>query len=251
MRQIRVRRRVQLMAGAAGLLLVLSACGSDSKKASSPTLSKEYCDGVAHFVDNAPDTESATPDDVKSGYSSFSESQQSTIDLLKSQAPSDAKADVDKLVGFIDTTKSSGHEDLAVGTAAYGSLVDHSSAGCGWTSKSIGAKEFEFTNVPKDLKAGTYAFNLKNDGKEAHVFEVVRVKDGVTKSLDDILAESSENGPPPDVEDVAGAFADGGGQTAAVIDLTKPGRYLYICPLPSSDGKPHFMLGMKGELTVK
>jgi len=242
---------VQLLAGAAGLLLVVAACGSDSKKAASPTLSKEYCDGVAHFVDNAPDTESATPDDIKSGYSSFSDAQKSTADILKAQAPSDAKADVDKLLGFIDTTKTSGKEDLAVGTSAYGSLVSHSTQGCGWTTKSVGAKEFEFTNVPKDLSAGTYAITMKNDGKEAHVFEVARVKDGVTKSLDDILAEGDGNGPPPDIEDVAGAFADGGSTTAAVVDLTKPGRYIYVCPLPSSDGRPHFMLGMKGEITVK
>ena len=36
------------------------------------------------------------------------------------------------------------------------------------------------------------------------------------------------------------------------MDLTKPGKYAYICDIPDEKtGKPHYALGMKGEITVK
>lgn len=245
------RRRIRGAAGAAAALLAMAACGSSSKPAAA-TLSKDYCDGVARYVEGTPDTQSATPEEVKSGYESFASAQASTTDILKSQAPQEAKADVDALLSFVETARTTGKEDLTAGTKAYGQLVQSSSKGCGWATKAVKAKDFEFQDVPKTVPAGTYAFTFANGGKEDHVFVVARVDDGNTKSIDELLAGGeNQDGPPPGITDAGAVYAPGGVTSAGVVDLSKPGRYIFLCPIPSSNGQPHFTLGMKGELTVK
>jgi hypothetical protein len=256
-------RRVGLGVTAVTLIAGFGACSSDSKTATSSTsssssssssaaLSTDYCTKVAHITDNAPqDTESMTPEQVKAGYVEFQKSSAADLAVIEKEATGEAKQGVAAFKAFIAATTASGVEDLPTGLAADAKLVAGSTRGCGWTSTAVTAQEYAFSGLPTAPSPGTYVLNLTNGGKEPHLLSVVRVKDGVTKTIDEIFAEST-GGPPPDIEDLGPpAFATPGTTGTAVVDLTKPGRYIYLCPLPAPDGAPHFTKGMKGEFTIK
>jgi len=192
-----------------------------------------------------------TPDQIKAAYATYQTSVAADIAAVEKDAPAEAKSTVAALKEALTAIVATGDDSDPAGQVAYEKLVTLSTSGCGWKAQALTAQEYSYSGVPKDLKAGTYVFSMKNAGKEAHLFSLARVKDGVTKTVDEILAEST-NGPPPDVEDVPGAvFAPPGADGSGVLELPKPGRYIYVCPIPGADGVPHLAKGMKGEVTVK
>ncbi|MEO7556322.1 MAG: hypothetical protein ABIV94_06920 [Acidimicrobiales bacterium] len=269
-------RRMRLAATALGAIAVLAACSSDSKttasssssgsstSSSSPASSGSanssssgtaldvgYCTKVAHLFDDSPDTEGKSPEEIKAAYAAYQTGSAADFTAIEKGAPADAKAAATDLKAALAAIVATGDENDPAGEIAYAKLVGASTSGCGWTAQAITAQDYSYSGVPKELKAGTYVIALKNAGKEPHLFTVGRVKDGVTKTLDEILAESTD-GPPPDLEDVPGAaFAPPGAEGTGVIELTKPGRYIYICPIRSPDAILHLVKGMKGEVTVK
>lgn len=227
-------------------LLVLSACGGGS----TAKLSQDYCGKVAGFADSTPNTDGKAADEVKALYASFLSENRATLDLLAKDAPKgEAKDGFTAMNAGITKAQQTGQEDLPTLTSAYGKLVSGSASGCSWKKQTIAAADYKFTNAPTKLAKGSYAFVIDNTGKEEHMMAVVRVKDGVTKSLDQLLSEGKD-GPPPDVEEVGTAFAAPGMKGAGVMKLDRPGRYAFVCPIPTKDGQPHFMMGMKGEFTV-
>lgn len=227
-------------------LLALTACGG-SKTAK---LSGDYCGKVAGFPDSTPQTEAKSADEVKSLYTSFASDNKATFDVFGKEAPKgEAKDGFTALQASITKIAQSGQVDEAALTSSYSKLVSGSASGCSWKKQTVTAAEYKFGDAPSKLSKGTYAFALDNAGKEDHEIAVVRVKDGVTKSLDQLLAEGKD-GPPPDVEEAGFVFGPAGSKGVGVMKLDRPGRYAFVCPIATADGKPHFMLGMKGEFTV-
>jgi hypothetical protein len=90
---------------------------------------------------------------------------------------------------------------------------------------------------------------------EAHEIGVARIADGVTETVDELLALPEEE-VGAKLEFANGAFAPAGGTSGVTMDLA-PGRYLYACFIPTGSigdqegtGAPHFTAGMFGEFTV-
>lgn len=114
------------------------------------------------------------------------------------------------------------------------------------TEGTIAMFDYGF-DAPTELTAGTWAF--ANDGDEWHEANVLALPDGV--AFEDVLEffQAPTDGPPP--------FASVGGQQAiapgdvarAVLDL-EPGRYVFLCFVPTMEGVPHFANGMIREVTV-
>jgi uncharacterized cupredoxin-like copper-binding protein len=87
------------------------------------------------------------------------------------------------------------------------------------TAVRVSATEFRFTLSKKIVAKGTVAFTVVNRGTVAHDFKIAGRKTAL--------------------------IAPGKSRTLRVA-FTKPGKYRYICTLPS-----HAVAGMKGVLTVR
>jgi uncharacterized cupredoxin-like copper-binding protein len=100
-----------------------------------------------------------------------------------------------------------------------------SSSGSGPPLQTISLSEKEFSITPKAInvaKAGTYTFDVKNDGQITHALEV------------------EGNG----VEQKTGHI-DPGKSATLTVDLSKAGSYEVYCPIDS-----HRQNGMEASLTV-
>ena len=88
---------------------------------------------------------------------------------------------------------------------------------------------FTFSEVPTFAKGDAVKFELKNEGKEFHEFEVLG-PDG--KAVGEI----------PELK--PGADGD------AVLELKDAGTYTYQCEVKAADGQTHSSKGMKGTFAV-
>ncbi len=136
---------------------------------------------------------------------------------------------------------------------------------------TVEAVDFGFKGLPARVAAGTRLNFLNTSRTEAHEFAAVRLPDGETRPVADLVKLPMEElmglvGGPPAV--VLLAPPGGGEQIVAEGDgtLTEPGRYLVICTVPTgadpdaflhqtepgpiAGGAPHFHHGMYGELVV-
>lgn len=91
---------------------------------------------------------------------------------------------------------------------------------------AVDVKETEFRLNPPDptVQAGQVTFNVSNDGQVVHSLEV--------------------EGPSGDQE--LNSDLSPGGSGTLTVDLSKPGKYEFYCPIDS-----HKQRGMKGEITVR
>ncbi|HEV3364042.1 MAG TPA: hypothetical protein VG795_07860 [Acidimicrobiia bacterium] len=134
--------------------------------------------------------------------------------------------------------------------------------------------DYGFQGVPGKLAAGEVRLSFTNDSKaEGHELSLFRINDGVSQSLDHILAEDealqnqqgqgqqnpnqqqNQNPPPPKMTFFANTGAAPG--QSAKLDLIgnlPAGRYGIVCFLPVANdeaGTPHYKKGMKAEFTVQ
>jgi hypothetical protein len=129
---------------------------------------------------------------------------------------------------------------------------------------AVEATEYKFTGLPSTAEAGRVVITFANKGKEQHELALVRINDGVTESVQDLLMLPEEEADAK-VKFIGGAFADPGGTAATAAELT-PGRYAAVCfvsvgSTPEAvaaatanssevEGQPHAMVGMTAEFTV-
>jgi hypothetical protein len=149
--------------------------------------------------------------------------------------------DVEAAVKEIDSyeTENCGidhSEDAAPEGASYD--VDNAA-----TRVDVTATDFAF-DIPA-VAAGRTSFVLNNEGEEAHIMVFFKLADGAT--LEDALASETGEG----IEGSWGTnIAATGGDTEAITFDVEPGNYGVVCFLPTTDGTPHFMLGMQKEFSV-
>ena len=134
---------------------------------------------------------------------------------------------------------------------------------CGYRAVDVTMRDYAFDGIPKTLKKGVVAFDLRNEGTEVHEFTVGRLKGNAT--LDDLLKlpdDASEKAVGKLMQPVpGGGFAFPGDTDLALITLTKPGRYVALCFIPvgstpeagdeGGSGPPHFHEGMAAQFRVK
>jgi len=167
-------------------------------------------------------------------------------------APPELADELTKAVGLLEqavATKDGSLLEQADPTASNEWTV----ANCGWTKVAVTAEDYHFTGVPDTLEAGDYTFEMTNKGKEFHVLVIVKRKDGVTDSFEQLLSDPSGEGK---VETLLGVAAPPGVPGAGSTHLD-PGEYLVLCPIPigtagdtEGTGPPHFTAGMQQVLTV-
>jgi hypothetical protein len=128
-------------------------------------------------------------------------------------------------------------------------------ANCGWQEVKVTATDHEYSGLPKTLQAGVVGFTIVNEGQDSHVLVVARFNDGVTQTVDQLIALPEQEAFQL-VTPAGAAFANPGQSDTTFIRLT-PGRYAAVCPIPEGTteakegtGPPHAVLGMKAEITV-
>jgi len=127
--------------------------------------------------------------------------------------------------------------------------------------------EYEFQGLSDTLPAGT-ELTFTNGGEEAHELVLVRIKDGETRPLEELIQL-----PPKQAEKVTefqGVAIAGPGEDGQVVEgeltLAEAGRYAAVCFIPVGTtelpdgppaegeepaGPPHVAKGMVAEITVE
>ncbi|MEJ2484039.1 MAG: hypothetical protein P8049_13255 [Gemmatimonadota bacterium] len=115
----------------------------------------------------------------------------------------------------------------------------------------IVSRDFEF-DLPARVPAGAVTFELRNEGPEPHHAWLIRFDGG--HDLDDYLAAvEGDRGKNPDwAVDMGGPMVmmEPGAVSNATIDMI-PGRYAFVCHVPSPDGISHLAKGMAKEFVVE
>ena len=127
---------------------------------------------------------------------------------------------------------------------------------CPGAQVPVTAIDYEYQGVPATLKPGFTKFKLSNAApKEDHMLAIQKLNaKGESMDIDDLLALPQKKANQY-LEQTGGAFmfAPAGGTFYGPTNLT-PGKYIYACFVSQGNkknGKPHFMLGMKGEFAVQ
>ena len=139
------------------------------------------------------------------------------------------------------------------------------------TSPSAGVTitgvEYAYQGVPESAKVGNEV-TFVNGGSEVHEIVAIRRNEGVTTTLDELLAMPEEESNKL-VSFLGVAVASPGETAPETITLDQPGSYIFICFIPVGttelpslapgatpnesllpDGPPHFVQGMVAEFSV-
>ncbi len=105
---------------------------------------------------------------------------------------------------------------------------------------TVASTEYAFEPATINAAAGKVAITLDNKGSVPHELVVLKTSaapDSLKVSSDQRVSEKTSVGEVAEIE--------GGAKKTSTLDL-KPGRYLYVCNIPT-----HYKDGMRGVLTVK
>jgi hypothetical protein len=116
---------------------------------------------------------------------------------------------------------------------------------------SSGSIRFVVDGIPDVVPAGTYKVEFVNNSIGPHVLiGVGGLPPGTTTEEFLELIRANPGGPPPGIFETGAVFAKPGQRHQKVNDLTEPGTYGYLCPIPTPAGVPHFELGFVGVFEV-
>lgn len=223
------------------------ACKNDSSK-----VSARYCDAVSTVFNYDTGGPDESPAQVRATFAKALDDLREPFATLTNAGPDDAKAAARDLRSAFARSRTKGVDTTDKQIPANSALVGAVREGCDWRVRSVSAANYRFSGVPAELPAGRTAITFKNRTKDApHLFLVIRVKDGVTKPLEQLVHEDWASA---DFDGFGGgAFAFPGVTANGLVDL-KPGRYLYLCPIPLNGEQPggpdHASKGMRGEFRV-
>ncbi len=231
--------------GTASALLLLTACGSDDNSSANA----EACDtwiaadaavinylftgeGDADSVNAALDAAiAAAPDDNAQTITDLKETAQPQLEDPESDAP---------------------EETLEL----YSDAIAWAGENCGGETLDVTATEYKYDGVPDELATGYHVLNFSNEGKEQHEMFAFKINDGVTESVEELLALPEEEvfGK---ITPVNAVFAPPGESDTGSWNLESPGSYAVVCFVSvgsvgetEGDGPPHFTEGMVQEFTV-
>ena len=215
---------------------VLVGCGDDDDDAAADVDVAAFCDG--YFDLNAGEP---TADKIRD---------------VAADAPQAAKAPMEAIAtGFED--QGGDYTDSEEFGQQYEAVTKVAADECADDNIAVLASEYKFDGIPSEVDAGVVAATFENKGAEMHEIIVLRKKDGVEESFDDILAKDQEEAE-KFVDISFGAFGPPGATSTALFDMRKGGEYVAVCFIPvgstpdneDAEGPPHFTQGMKTEFTV-
>lgn len=271
----------------ASVTLAFSACGGTKKTetttgttGTTATSATTASDGAAKFCTAVTkietvgepniDFQSLSPDQQKAEAKKFAaETLKPLTPDVVATAPAEIKSSIETLAATVDVVATTGDfsafEKPDV-DAADKAVHAYESKNCGWGTQDVKGTEYAFQGVKPTIKAGTVSFELANNGKELHELNIIKKKDGVTESFDDLIKLPGDEGKAK-TERVGGISPTQPGDSGhAVVNLEK-GEYLIACFLPVGatpelfakvesgeakppEGPPHAARGMTATITV-
>jgi hypothetical protein len=113
---------------------------------------------------------------------------------------------------------------------------------------TIRAVEYAF-EAPDRIPAGLVSATLTNEGEQAHLVSLARLKGSATPSaVTDVMLANGD--PSPLLDYVGGAGELPPGARQQVFLSLDPGRYVLLCSLRTAEGRTHFSLGQHRPLEV-
>lgn len=108
--------------------------------------------------------------------------------------------------------------------------------------------DYGFT-FSKPLTAGTHTIKVDNKGAQPHEIEIIQLDSG--KTMDDLIKWAANYQGAPPGRPVGGMTGIAPGRHGYFTVDLPAGNYGVICFYPDmKDGKPHFMHGMKQQITI-
>ncbi|MGY2128115.1 hypothetical protein [Blastococcus sp. SYSU DS0617] len=206
------------------------------------------------------DPETAPPEELEAAMLEFSEQLEPSLEEAEETAPEEVSEDVDTLVRQIRQVLETGDDSMLISEeflAADAAVDDYMIDNCGFEQIEATGVDYEYEGLPDTVPAGTVAVTFVNEGEEVHEIGLVRINEGVTRSIEELLALPEEEAMSM-ATFVGVAFADPGESDTTFMEM-EPGRYAAVCFVPEGtahidmpgEGAPHFTLGMVGEFTVE
>ena len=177
---------------------------------------------------------------------------------FESTAPDDLADDAATIVATFTTLAEGGDPSAFADpeyVAASAAVADAYFEGCETSAElDVEGVDYGFEGLPSEVAAGRVAIRFTNatTHDEPHELVLFRVQDGVTESVDELLALPEEEAAAK-MAPVGVVFADTPGAEAATMLDLEPGRYVAVCFIPiggGEDGAPHFTGGMVAEVEV-
>ena len=118
--------------------------------------------------------------------------------------------------------------------AGSGAGITSTSAPAAGKTLEVTGADYAFVGVPPTIAAGTTVSFKNTSAKEVHELVALRVKDGDTRPLSDILAlPEAERDQAAEFRGVTIAFPNEAGFTPeGPVVLGQPGRYIFVCTIP-------------------
>lgn len=258
--------------------LAAASCSSDASDGASPSDgttttaaltsagddTAAYCEGSLAIEQAQPDIdfESATPEEISTGLQAFaSDDLLPLLDDIAASAPDELEDEVQTYRAAIEELAEAGDPSVfedpdleAAEQTSHAFDLEH----CGWSTAEVVATDFAFGGLEESYAPGPLSIDLSNEGDEVHELLVVKVKDGVEETAEELVQLSQEEA--FEKVDFVGNIDPlaPGDEDYVVVDL-EPGRYVVTCFLPEgavdmehldAEGMPHALSGMVAELTV-
>ena len=181
---------------AAGLAITVigSACGDDDDDSAGDM--SEYCE-ASLALETAPepdiDFETATPEEITAATKSFAtETFIPLAQRLQETAADEVMDDIDIGMAALNDLAETGDFETSLGTpevdAALDRLHAHDLETCEWNTVDVTAADYAFQGVPSELDPGVTSFEFDNGGTEVHEMVLFRRNDGVTETVEELLA---------------------------------------------------------------
>ena len=144
---------------------------------------------------------------------------------------------------------------------AASSVSDYLSTECDFGTLDVETQNYAFAGIPDEVPAGTTVINVTNDATEIHEMILVKIKDGETRPVEELLTLPEEETDAL-ITEKGFIFVMPGTSNYMTAEL-EPGRHVAVCFVPVgatpealatgaalNDDDPHAMHGMVQEFTV-
>ncbi|MDQ3293964.1 MAG: hypothetical protein M3527_05900, partial [Actinomycetota bacterium] len=254
------------------LLLIggVAACGGDDAESSSGATTETtdegttdttaaagsedleaYCDASFDLDQQFAAIEEFTPE--------IFDDLQSDIDAALAVAPEEIAEELDTIVTAFQEIAESGDFSAFEApeiTAANDTVHQYEIENCGFVPIDVVETDYAY-EVTLPTEPGRYSIDATNEGEEAHLALVARLKDGEAGTAEEAFGAAGAAADPEAAfnevfEEAIGPFSTPGGTDFNYVDL-EAGQYILFCPLGigsteatgfEGDGPPHFTEGM-------
>lgn len=248
-----------LQRAGAGLLALtfaagIAACGSaDDKNAATAGTNGSFCGALVKFnaAVSSIDISEDTPKDEVIAQGKEVAPLFATVVKEAPDDLADTAAELNTSIQALTKGDAEAFNDDAT-YEKYTGLVGGAIDSCGFDTTDVTGVDYAYQGVPNTIDAGTVAFKFTNASEaEFHMMAIVKKKDGVNLSWEELLALPEDQG--QDKTEFKGAIEAEPGKSSKGLAELDPGSYALICFISvggKDDGPPHFTQGMVQEFSV-